>query len=241
MYDDDAYMGPPPTEAERISMKRQKINATVDHGIKAIFFDLHGVLIDVSGWHRVALLSALQDFGYKVPIPRKDPVWHIYGGTWAQLEYLNGENRIGTLNMWGIYNRKQEYIFNIIEKRCKPEARLIDVMRYARSVGYRLAVVTNGGKFNSTKMLKACGLYDHFEFIITREDVGGQVKPHPRPYLEARYKMGLMDDEALVIDDTPRGIMSAVDADCRTWRLKKQEDLNVRNLMKVMHSFRITL
>ena len=229
------------SEQEAIVARRKEINATVDHGIRAIFFDLHGVLVDVSCWHRVALLSALQDYGYKVPIPRSDPVWGIYGGTWAQLEYLAKHSRIKSGDMWGIYCNKQDYTDNIIEKRCEPNARVIDVMRYAESVGYRLAVVTNGTKRNAKKMLKACALYDHIEFIITRADVEGKVKPHPRPYLEARYRMGLKNKEALVIDDTSRGIMSAVDARCRTWKLKKPEDLSVRNLMRVMHSYRITL
>lgn len=241
IYNDPAYTGPPPTEAGRVAMRREEVNATQDHKIKAIFFDLHGVLVDVEGWHRVAFLSALQDFGYKVPIPRSDPVWKIHGGTWAQLEYMDREGQIDTRQMWGIYNRKQEYTLEIIEKRCKPQARVIDVIRYAKSAGYRVAVVTNGSEFNSTKILKASGLYDYFEFIITRKDAEGKVKPHPRPYLEARYKMGLANKEALVIEDTPRGIMSAVNAQCRTWKLEKPEDLNVKNLIKVMHNFRCTL
>ena len=241
IYEDDTYMGPPPDEKTRVLMERQKINATVDHGIKAIFFDLHGVLVDTSEWHRVAFLSALQDFGYAVPIPRSHPVWKIYGGTRKQLEYLAEIDHIDVDAIDHVYKFKQIYTRKMIHKRCNPVPKIIDVLKYADSTGLRLACVTNGNNVNATKMLKACGLYDYFEFIITREDVDGLIKPHPRPYLEARYRMGLGPKEALVIDDTDKGIMSGVDAFCRTWRLKKQEDLSVSNLMRVLSSYRCPL
>ena len=224
-------------------MVRQKVNVTANHSIKAIFFDLHGVLVDTSEWHRVAFLSALQDFGYDVPIPRSHPVWKIYGGTLRQLEYLSKirwiPDRYDVRDE--LYGRKQANTLSIIHERCKPVPKITDVIKYADSIGLRLAVVTNGNRVNAEKMLKACGLYDYFEFIITREDVDGLIKPHPRPYLEARYRMGLGQKEALVIDDTDRGIMSGVNACCRTWSLKSQEDLSVSNLMRVLRSYKFTL
>ena len=217
------------------------INTTTLHGIKAIFFDLHGVLVDTEDWHRVALLSALQDFGYEVPIPRNHKVWGIYGGTLKQLEYLAKIEWIDEDAIKLIHGYKQIYTRKIIRKRCNRIPKVIDVMEYAKSAGFRLAVVTNGNRTNAEMMLKASGLYDYFEFIITREDVDGDVKPSPRPYLEARYRMGLERKEALVIDDTEKGIMSAVDACCRTWRLKSIDDLSVRNLMGVISNYTCTL
>lgn len=241
IYDDETYSGPPPTEMERIAMRRQEINATVPHGIKAIFFDLHGVLVDIDGWHRVTVLSALQDFGYPVPIKRSDPLWSVPGGTMKQLEYLASTYYINRCDIESIYKLKQRYTAELIEKRVRPIAKIIDVVAYAQSIGMRLACVTNGNRVNAEKMLKASRLYDYFEFIITREDVDGLQKPHPRPYFEARFRMGLEAKEALVIEDTGKGILSAVDAFCRTWWLKQQEDLSVRNLMKVLHSYRCTI
>jgi HAD superfamily hydrolase (TIGR01509 family) len=129
----------------------------------------------------------------------------------------------------------------MIYERCNPVPKIMDVMNYADSIGLRLACVTNGSRVNAIKMLYACGLLDYFEFIITREDVDGLIKPHPRPYLEARYRMGLGPKEALVIDDTERGIMSGVDACCRTWRLKNQDNLSVSNLMRVLGSYKCPL
>ena len=85
------------SDKQAMFIERQRINETVDHGIKAIFFDLHGVLVDITGWHRVAFLSALQDFGFEVPISRSHPVWEIPGGTMKQLEYLQEIGYIKTV------------------------------------------------------------------------------------------------------------------------------------------------
>jgi HAD superfamily hydrolase (TIGR01509 family) len=224
-------------------------NTVVDHGIKAIFFDLHGVLVDTSHWHKVAVLSAMEDILGYVPEPlisNAHPFWGVYGGTLKQLESIH-------LGAWvsfdkterqvrrAIYDRKQYYTQQFIKERCRPIPKVIDVMNYAKSIGLRLACVTNGNRVNAEKMVEASGLSKYFEFIIARENVDEKIKPHPLPYLTARYKMNLAHKEALVIDDTLRGIISAVDARCRTWRLKNIDDLSVRNLMRVMSSYRCTL
>lgn len=244
MFTDETYIGPPPTEAQQIAWNRLWINSRVPHGIKAIFFDLHGVLVDITGWHKVAVLSAMENVLGAIPIgliSNRHNMWKIHGGTMAQLTYMKqlGEIPYGTCTK--IYDKKQEYTQRFIETRIKPVPKTIDVMKYAKSVGFRLACVTNGNKCNAEKMLRASGLHDYFEFIITREDVGGKQKPHPRPYLEARYRMELGPKEALAIEDSTRGVISAVDARCRTWRLKSQDELSVRNLMDVLHSYRIVL
>jgi len=244
LYCDETYHGPPPDENTKVLMRRQEINATIDHGVKAIFFDLHGVLVDIAGWHKVALLSAMEDVLGAIPtglISSRHQMWKIYGGTMAQLLYMKWLGQIPYGVLHEIYDKKQEYTREFIERRCKPIPRIIDVMNYVQSIGLRLACVTNGNRINAEKMIDASGLSKYFEFIITREDVGGKIKPHPRPYLEARYRMKLGHKEALVIDDTSRGILSGVEAFCRTWRLKEQANLNVYNLMRILHSYRCPL
>lgn len=235
---DETYTGEI-TDEQRLQMAREEANSQVPHGIKAIFFDLHGVLVDITGWHKVAVQEAIMNHGYKVPIPRD--IWKIPGGTIKQLDWLATQGWISRYDINSIYGRKQEYIGHFIQDRIKPIPKIIDVMSYASSAGFRLACVTNGQRHNAEKMLKAAGLHKYFEFIITRDDVRGKLKPHPFPYIQAMNRMGLTAKEALAVEDTDKGIMSAVDASCRTWRLKKQDDLNVRNLMRVLHSYRITI
>ncbi len=53
------------------------------------------------------------------------------------------------------------------------------------------------------------------DFVLTVEDYGS-AKPDPEPYLAALHKYGAVPEEALVIEDSGRGLKSAVAAgiDC---------------------------
>ena len=58
-------------------------------------------------------------------------------------------------------------------------------------------------------------ILDHMEFCLTREDYD-QAKPHPEPYLKGLQRFGATSAEAVVIEDSERGLKSAVAAgiDC---------------------------
>ena len=53
------------------------------------------------------------------------------------------------------------------------------------------------------------------EFVLTREDYR-LAKPHPEPYLTALKRFGATPQETLVVEDSSRGLSSAVAAgiDC---------------------------
>ena len=53
------------------------------------------------------------------------------------------------------------------------------------------------------------------EFVLVREDYE-HAKPHPEPYLTGLQRLGVTKDEALVVEDSARGLSSAVAAgiDC---------------------------
>lgn len=218
-----------------------------DHGIRAICFDLDGVLVDAADWHRQAFDKALRGF-HLTPLLMKDHLINFNGlSTYKKLDILVSRG----IDMFcyddvrsSFYDSKQALTEQMIEERCGPVTRVIDAINYANSVfDNQTAVVTNCSRATAELMLKKSNLLHRFQFIITNEDVCGHVKPHPRPYLTAKTKLGLgnTSKSVLAIDDTKKGIMSAVDAQMRTWRLKRFEDLTVRNLMKVVSSYRIVL
>lgn len=218
--------------------------------IKAIFFDLDGVLVDAADWHKDAFNKAMVYFGVE---PLSEEEHHnIYNGlsTRKKLEMLIAYNRFANGN-WGIkdeevfintfYDKKQEYTIETIQEKCRPVERVYDAVEYALKEGFRLAVVTNCSRHTCELMLKLSGLDRFFEFIIANEDVEGRVKPHPRPYLEARWKMELKSKEALAVDDTWKGINSARDAWCRTWKLDSFNELSKEKLAEVLDKYKYSL
>lgn len=217
------------------------------HGIKAVLFDLNGVLVDAREWYKDAFNSTLRKFGY-VPISDRDYFDNFDGlSTYKKLDilvergchaFIDGKLRKR------FYAAKQIITKDIIDKKCRPIERVTDVVERAHSLFEgRIAVVTNCSKDIALYMLTKADLLDKFEVIITKEDAEGKIKPHPWPYLKAQYKFGLgnSNNVALAIDNTERGIMSAIDARCRTWKLRNFDEFHVANFDAILNSYKITI
>ncbi|MRR18048.1 MAG: HAD family hydrolase, partial [Deltaproteobacteria bacterium] len=54
----------------------------------------------------------------------------------------------------------------------------------------------------------------YFQFVLTMKDCV-HFKPHPEPYLKAIEQSGFSPHECLVIEDSPRGLASALAAGLR--------------------------
>ena len=81
--------------------------------------------------------------------------------------------------------------------------------------GYRLAIVTSRRRRATLRGLQLCGLVEHFEVIVTPEDVT-EAKPHPEPVLFALDRLGVAPDEALFVGDSPHDVAAGRGAGTRT-------------------------
>jgi len=75
-----------------------------------------------------------------------------------------------------------------------------------------MAVASGGERFVLTTSLRAAGLIELFDHIVSISDVG-QGKPSPALFLEAARRLGHVPAECLVFDDTDEGIEAARRAD----------------------------
>ncbi len=78
----------------------------------------------------------------------------------------------------------------------------------------RLGLVTGSGRDKVLLMHATHGLLDHFEVIVTGDEVE-QPKPHPEPYLKAMELLGVEPERCLAVEDSRRGMDSALAAGLR--------------------------
>lgn len=215
-----------------------------DHGVRAILFDLDGVLVDAADWHRDAFNLAL-DVHCINPLNQEDHMRNFNGLSSKRKLSILAERGVvpdSKQLMNSIHAAKQQYTIKLIEKNCKPLARVIDVLTYVRSIKMKTAMVTNCSRETAELMLRKSKLAGMFDTTVTNGDVDGKIKPHPWPFLLARHNLKEMSSKScLAIDDTDKGIISAVEAGCRTWRLNIFKDLTVTNLMNLLTNLRITI
>ena len=196
--------------------------------IKAIIFDMDGVLIDARDWHYEALNKALSMFG--MAISRFD---HLvtYDGlpTKEKLKMLSLEKGLpGGLHSF-INDLKQQFTIEEVIMKCRPVFHHQYALARLKSDGYKLVVCSNSIKDTITIMLTKAGIIDYFDFYLSNQDVK-KSKPDPEIYNAAIAKLGLGKDECLIVEDNENGIKSALAAGAHLLRVYNVNDVHYQSI-----------
>lgn len=175
--------------------------------IKAVIFDMDGVLIDAREWHYEALNRALALFGYTIPLHE-----HLttFDGlpTRRKLEILSATRTLPSSLHGFINEMKQIYTTEMIHTKCKPSFKQEYALARLKENGYRLAVASNSIRATVSLMMQRAALEHYLEFQLSNEDVR-QGKPSPEIYNMAISKLSLEPQECLIVEDNENGIKAA--------------------------------
>ena len=197
--------------------------------IKAIIFDMDGVLIDAKEWHYLALNKALKIFGHEINLYD-----HLvtYDGlpTKKKLEMLSKERGLPKNLHQFINDLKQRYTLEIVNNNCYP----LFVHRYAlsklKNEGYLLAVCSNSIRNSINVMLEKAEIINYFDLILSNQDVK-LPKPNPEIYLKAIDKFGLNPKECLILEDNEHGIKAAIESGAHLLKVNTVNEVNYENIL----------
>lgn len=199
------------------------------NGIKAIVFDMDGVLIEAKDWHYEALNKALRLFGYE--ISRYD---HLvtYDGlpTSKKLEMLSLEKGLPAGLHQFINQMKQSYTVDMVHTRCSPLFFHEYALSRLKAEGYRIAVASNSVRNTVRLMMEKSSLLPYLDFYLSNQDVT-KAKPDPEIYLKAAQKLGLQPQEVIVVEDNHNGVQAAAAAGAHVMKVETVYDVNYENIM----------
>ncbi|OHE70811.1 MAG: HAD family hydrolase [Verrucomicrobia bacterium GWC2_42_7] len=196
--------------------------------IKAIIFDMDGVLIDAKEWHYEALNKALDLFGFS--ITRYD---HLvtYDGlpTRKKLEMLSLERGL-TRGLHPFINEmKQQYTIEHIFNDCHPTFVHEYALSRLKQEGYRLAVASNSIRSTVELMMGRSQLEPYLDFMLSNEDVK-KSKPDPEIYQKAIKRLKLNPQECLVVEDNENGRKAAIASGAHLMAIKDVQDVSYENI-----------
>lgn len=196
--------------------------------IKAIIFDMDGVLVDARDWHYDALNKALNLFDME--ISRNDHL-SIFDGlpTKKKLEILSAEKGLPREHHNFINEMKQKYTMEIIYSQCKPLHHHEYALAKLRAEGYRMAVCSNSIRQSINIILNKTNLESYFEFSLSSDDVANG-KPDPEIYIKAFERLKLQPSECLIIEDNENGIKAAIASRAHYLCVESVEDVNYFNI-----------
>lgn len=198
--------------------------------IKAILFDMDGVLIEAKDWHYEALNRALNLFG--MPISRFDHLTSFNGlPTQKKLELLSMERGLPAHLHSFINEIKQKYTMEIVHTRCKPMFAHQYALSSLRARGYRMAVCSNSVRNTVETMMRLSGLDGYLDLLVSNEDVR-KAKPDPEMYEFAIRRFELEPSQCLVVEDNENGIRAARAAGAHLLIVKQVAEVNLSNIRR---------
>ncbi len=184
--------------------------------LKAVLFDMDGVLFDSMPGHAYAWAQVMTEYGLPM----------------TQTEVFENEGRtgIGTISIftrryWGreateeearkLYELKTEVFNEYMASRGGEAPEMpgaADVLNKVRAYGLKRVLVTGSAQQSLLTRLER-HYPGHFtpELMVTGDDVR-YGKPNPEPYLMGLRKAKVSADEAIVVENAPLGVRAAVAA-----------------------------
>ena len=197
--------------------------------IKAVIFDMDGVLIDAKEWHYDALNRALNLFGME--ISRHD---HLvtYDGlpTRTKLQMLSMERGLPQALHEFINEMKQVYTLELVNSKCKPTFAHQYALSRLKAKGYKLALCSNSVPQSIDMMLSKADVIKYLDFYLSNQDVK-HPKPDPEIYLNAITRLALKPNECLIVEDNPNGIKAARDSGAHLLCVRDVHEVNYENIL----------
>lgn len=202
--------------------------------IRAVVFDMDGVLIDAREWHYEALNRSLRLFGTE--ISRYDHLTTFDGlPTRRKLQMLSADRALPTELHEFINEMKQIYTMELIYARCRPRFAHEYALSRLKAGGYRLGIASNSIRNTVEVMLRQAHLEQYFDIMLSSDDVG-RPKPDPEIYNTAIQKLGISPEECLVVEDNEHGIRAARAAGASVLQVADVDEVTLENIMRFIDS-----
>lgn len=195
--------------------------------IKAVLFDMDGVLLDSEEFICEAAMKMFAEKGLETQ--PKDFLPFVGAG---EDKYLGGvaKKYAFSCNISEIKARTYEIYAEIIKGRVHAFKGVTEFISRCKAKGLKLAVATSADKVKMQVNLKEIGITETtFHALVNGLDVERK-KPHPDIYELAAKKLGVAPIQCLVVEDAINGVEAAKNAGAKCLGLTTsftQEDLKL--------------
>lgn len=174
--------------------------------IKAIIFDFDGTILNSEITEHLSWQETYQAFGVELPMA----AWLNSIGSIGLFDpYDTLEKLVGrTLDRETILSQRRQRDRELLAQQLIMPG-VLAYLRAAKQLGLKTAVASSSNHEWVDANLERLGIFDQFDHISCRDDVGGIGKPAPDIYLAALAALGVAADEALALEDSPNGMAAA--------------------------------
>lgn len=188
--------------------------------IKAVIFDLDGLMVDSEPVHYKAYAQVFQQEGKELPEQEyaKNYVG-ISDGDTARDMVSRYHLKISPQEL---LERKDAVFTQLLPGNVVPQKGLYELMEQLRAHGYKTAVASGALLSAIEQIIKALKLENSFDILCSAEAVA-HGKPAPDLFLFAAKKLNVPPAECLVLEDAPPGVQAARAAGMKCFAIPSRE------------------
>lgn len=174
--------------------------------MKAVVFDMDGLMFDTE---QVAIL-AWDYAGEKMGLGKTGYMVFKTLGVNRELSKKIWTEEFGdNYNDEALWNYTKEFMDDFYSKNKVPVKKgLYILLDYLKNNGYKLAVASSTNKQGVERNLKDAGVFEYFNAVVGG-DMVTKSKPEPEIYLKACAAIGAEPAEAIALEDSRNGLLSA--------------------------------
>ncbi|MFH1055348.1 MAG: HAD family phosphatase [Candidatus Altiarchaeota archaeon] len=172
--------------------------------IKAVLFDLDGVLVDSETFSREASDAVLKSVGIVQTAKERNLV---FGRRTVENYRAAIEARGLKVDPMDVVKKKNRLFAKMIRGKLKPMPGVLDLIGELEDADIRTAVVSSSPLERVNTSLEEVGLLLEFDVIVSG-DCCAEGKPNPEPFQLAAQRLNVNPKECVVIEDAEAGILA---------------------------------
>ena len=175
--------------------------------MKAVIFDMDGVIVDTNPHHRAAWRNYYQRNGKT--LSDEDFVQYVSGKhNSAIIAHLFANQTLEPDEVIRLGNEKEALFRELYQPVITPVKGLITFLKALKEAGVRTAVATSAPVENLDFVMDALNIRAYFDALLN-ESMVSRPKPEPEIYQKAMAMLGVDPTDSIIFEDSMTGIQAA--------------------------------
>ena len=198
--------------------------------IKAIIFDLDGVIVDTAHYHYLAWKRLAVELGFDLTLDQNELLKGVSRMRSLEIILDLGGIKLSAVEMERVANKKNgwfvEYVHTMKPEEIFPGVK--ELLKSMRSKGLKVALASSSK--NAPAVIRLLNIENEFDAVVDGNMIVHS-KPDPEIFLLAAKKLGINPASCVVFEDAEAGVEAALAAGMKCVGVGSAEQLGKANLV----------